>query len=272
MALSYKQYNQILWVLNFILLILLVNFIIRPSLFIISGVLPEIEPSLLFKVANGAFVWALLLIVFINVFMLIMEIDLKNKPAKIIYTIINIFVFVIALCLIIYLSINATECNNVNIPDNPCNSNYYCCKYGSALPECQNIIFPTPDCNVPSFVLSNLIGNEIFIEYFVWVCVIAILTVGIFLTQLLANPIKKHTSMSTIETKIGNLNRLNLGRSFITSHVQDEHLKPVDDTEISYLVNHISKSLYSSVYNLMGRASAAITNKYDNFLSMTKKL
>jgi hypothetical protein len=177
------QYNIVQWVLLTIWIIGLVIFISRPFLFLTNGIITNIKPDSFFIFVNFVYVIYSCFFVFINGIFLVNQ--YKTRLAKFIYIILGCMCSVLSLILIILSTIYTSNCNNIQYPTNPCNSEFFCCEFGSSVRECKISLFISPNCGVSSYSLMNLNPNSTFIEFFVWIGVFAIVQIFIIYIQTL---------------------------------------------------------------------------------------
>lgn len=175
------QYNIVLWILLTIWTCGLVIFVSRPFIFLTNGIITNIQPDTFFIFSSFTYVLYSYFIIFITGIFLVNQ--YKTRVAKIIYIIFGCICCVLSLVLIVQLTIYASNCNKNEYPTNPCNSEFFCCEFGSSVKECGISLYISPNCGLSLYSLINLNGNSTFIEFFVWIFVFLIIQTIIIYTQ-----------------------------------------------------------------------------------------
>jgi hypothetical protein len=192
------QLDTALWVLVVIYGIGLIIFIVRPALFLMQGIILNIPPPKEFMTTNYFMVFSKLLLIYIIMVYVVHQIN--SSIGNFIFTIYTIFIIVVSLTIIIELLIYVSQANTIQNPNNPANSELYCCYYGSQVPECQSINFSPPKCGVGS--IKALLVNGTFIEYFIWVGFFFIFEITLSIIQYLY--IDTINKIQILEKKIKN--------------------------------------------------------------------
>lgn len=290
-----KFWGSIQWAILLITLAILINFVIRPSSFLRQGLVSNIQPDYYFIVVNDIFIIANIVGIFVTSFYLIQQ--YKTLISSLIYYIIYTMIITLSIINIVILSVYASKCNTIDFPNNPCNSDNYCCKYGASISECQSNIFPAPICNIPISILNNLKANDIFIEYFVWICIILLfngLTIYAFWNFVNSLNIEMHGDNMDSNDELGQ--DTNFTNTNITSNMNNSTTHPIllnhnfysgntirnrhnthkinnkNDPSVTELVHTLSKKLYSYSRDITSKITTTLDNKYKNYSGYKKQL
>jgi hypothetical protein len=161
------QYNISEWIMLSLWVLGLIIFTSRPFTFLSKGTISNIVPYDIFLWVNFLYLTYNYIIIYIPSLYIINQ--YKENFLKTLYIIICSIGYCLALILLVLLVVYSSNCNGKDYPGNPCNSEYYCCKFGSALRECNVDLSVSPNCAVSIYTLANLQANSTFVEYFVWV-------------------------------------------------------------------------------------------------------
>jgi hypothetical protein len=169
------------WVVLVIYTVLTVVLIVGPGLFLVRGFALNILPSTSFITMNYLLVFSKFLFVMLT--MIYLTYQINGLISKFVYAIYFLFVVSISFGIVILLIVYSINPNSQKNPQNPANSDFYCCKYGSSVPECQSPSYPPPVCNALPDQIENLKINPVFVQYFIIVGFLFLIEIIILVIQ-----------------------------------------------------------------------------------------
>jgi len=154
----------------------LVVFVTRPSLFLLAGLGSGtgLQPHAGYRVLSYIFISSKLILIYL--ILIYNTYRTKSPFGSFMFSCTLIVSILSGLGLFICCTVSAATCNEPNVPNNPCNSEFICCYLSSVMPACGLV----PDyCNTPPAMSNPRVGplkaNSMFVEYFVWIGVFLIL-------------------------------------------------------------------------------------------------